>query len=233
MADFFTVAVRTGGEGMGGISLLMLERNMPGIKIRKMETQADNAHNTTFINFDDVVVPAKNLIGKLNRGFKLIMTNFNHERFVIAAATTRQARICFQMAFKYSLTRRTFGKRLGEHQIIRFKLAEMARQIEGLQDMLERVGYQFSQGVTDSSMGGTCALLKVQASKTFEFCAREAAQIFGGSSIVREGKGKLVERMYREVRAAAIPGGSEEILLDFAIRQAMVQAAKLQGKAKL
>jgi len=67
-------------------------------------------------------------------------------------------------------------------------------------------------------MGGQCALLKVLASKTFEYCAREASQIFGGSSIVKEGKGKEVERMYREVRAVAIPGGSEEILLDFTIR---------------
>ncbi len=71
-------------------------------------------------------------------------------------------------------------------------------------------------------------MLKVQASKTFEYAAREASQIFGGSSIVREGKGKLVERMYREVRATAIPGGSEEILLDFAIRQVISKAqAKL------
>jgi len=67
-------------------------------------------------------------------------------------------------------------------------------------------------------MGGQCALLKVLASKTFEYCAREASQIFGGSSIVKEGKGKEIERMYREVRAVAIPGGSEEILLDFTIR---------------
>jgi len=67
-------------------------------------------------------------------------------------------------------------------------------------------------------MGGPCALLKVQGSATFEFCAREASQIFGGSSIVKEGRGKIVERMYRCVRSCAIPGGSEEILRDLAIR---------------
>ena len=76
-------------------------------------------------------------------------------------------------------------------------------------------------GVPDSQLGGMCALLKVNASKTFEFCAREAAQIFGGSSVVREGRGALIERLYREVRATAIPGGSEEILLDLAIKQAV------------
>jgi alkylation response protein AidB-like acyl-CoA dehydrogenase len=82
-------------------------------------------------------------------------------------------------------------------------------------------------------MGGQCALLKVQASKTFEFCAREASQIFGGSSIVREGKGKIVERLYRDVRASAIPGGSEEILLDFTIRQAVAKANNDRQKSKL
>jgi hypothetical protein len=80
-------------------------------------------------------------------------------------------------------------------------------------------------------MGGQCALLKVQASKTFEFCAREASQIFGGAAVVREGQGKTVERLYREVRAAAIPGGSEEILLDFAMRQVAAKAMQIaKGK---
>jgi alkylation response protein AidB-like acyl-CoA dehydrogenase len=73
-------------------------------------------------------------------------------------------------------------------------------------------------------------LTSTQASKTFEYCAREASQIFGGAAIVREGQGKVVERQYRSVRASAIPGGSEEILLDFAIRQVAAKAAQLQSK---
>jgi len=229
-ADYFTMAVRTGKPGMGGISLLLIDRQTPGIEIRKMQTQQDNAHNTTFITLEDVKVPVKNLIGKENMGFLLIVRNFNHERFVIACSTTRQARICFEQSFKYALSRKTFGKRLVDHQIIRFKLAEMIRQIESLQDSVERVAYQYSKGIPDSQMGGACALLKVNASKTLEFCAREASQIFGGAAVVREGKGMLVERLYREVRAAAIPGGSEEILLDLAIRQAITQAGKIMGK---
>mmetsp|Transcript_25151 Transcript_25151/g.35104 ORF Transcript_25151/g.35104 Transcript_25151/m.35104 type:complete len:113 (+) Transcript_25151:41-379(+) len=110
------------------------------------------------------------------------------------------------------------------------KLAEMACRIESLHDMLERVAYQFSQGVADSKMGEACALLKVQASRTFEFCSREASQIFGGSSIVREGRGAVVERLAREVRSSAIPGGSEEILLDFAMRSTFAKAKKLRSK---
>jgi len=230
-ADFFTVAVRTGGPGMEGLSLLLLEKGMPGISIRKMQTQFDTAHNTTFIELDDVKVPVKNLIGEENMGFMLMMLNFNHERFVISTSSARMSRLCYEEAMKYALSRETFGKPLIQHQIIRFKLAEMARQFEALHDNLERVAYQFKSGVPDHELGGQCALLKVQASKTFEYCAREASQILGGSSIVKEGKGKLVERLYREVRAAAIPGGSEEVLLDFAIRQAASKAMRLQKKA--
>ena len=230
MGDFFTTAVRTGGEGMGGISLLLLERDMAGIHIRKMETQFDSAHSTTFIEFDSVKVPVTHLIGEENMGFMLLMLNFNHERFVIATCACRQSRLCYEEAFKYALDRETFGKPLIAHQLMRFKLAEMARQIEALQDNVERIAYLFSRGVPDFELGGQCALLKVQASKTFEFCAREASQIFGGNSVVREGRGKIVERLYREVRASAIPGGSEEILLDFAMRQCVSKSKQLNAK---
>merc|ERR1712094_67447 len=72
---------------------------------------------------------------------------------------------------------------------------------EALQDSNERVAFQYKSGIPDSALGSQAALLKVQASKTMEFCAREASQIFGGSSIVKEGLGKVVERVYREVRA--------------------------------
>jgi len=213
---------------MGGISLLLIDKGAPGFKVRKMATQFDTCHNTTFLTFEDVKVPVTNLIGGENAGFMMLLLNFNHERFVIAVQACRYARIAYEHAFKWAMTRETFGKKLIQHQIIRFKLAEMARQVECLYDNLERVCYLFSQGIPDFKLGGQCALLKVQASKTLEYCCREASQIFGGSSIVKEGKGKIVERLYREVRAQAIPGGSEEILLDFAIRQAAATANKLK-----
>mmetsp|Transcript_16579 Transcript_16579/g.31318 ORF Transcript_16579/g.31318 Transcript_16579/m.31318 type:complete len:113 (-) Transcript_16579:473-811(-) len=110
------------------------------------------------------------------------------------------------------------------------KLAEMARMIESTHDMLERVAYQFSTKAPDPVLGPLCALLKVQASRCFEYCAREASQIFGGSSLVKEGRGKTVERLYREVRHSAIPGGSEEILMDFFARSALRTAAKIRAR---
>ncbi len=130
------------------------------------------------------------------------------------------SRLCIEESIRYASDRIVFGKRLLDSQVIRHKLADMAMRVNALQAMIDVVAFQMQNGVPNERIGGTMALLKVQASKTFEICAREASQIFGGSSYVREGKGSMIERMYREVRGSAIPGGSEEILMDLAMRQA-------------
>merc|ERR1712216_727042 len=113
--------------------------------------------------------------------------------------------------------------KLFENQVIRWKLAEMARMIEATHAWLENVTYQMcpmSPIEADYKLGGTTALLKVHCTKVMEYCAREAAQIFGGLSYSRGGLGEKVERLNREVRAMAIPGGSEEIMLELSIKQA-------------
>jgi len=123
---------------------------------------------------------------------------------------------------RYAHKRKTFGKRLIDHPVIRLKLAHMARQVEASQAMLESVTYQLcTLGKEDASLGGPCALLKAQITQTYDYCAREAAQIFGGLAYTRGGQGDKVERMYRENKGFAIPGGSEEIMLDLGIRQAV------------
>jgi len=233
-ADYFTTAVRTGGPGMGGVSLLLIERTMPGVKTRQMQCTGVWSSGTAYITFEDVKVPKENLVGKENGGFKCIMHNFNHERMGLAMQASRFARVCFEEALKYAHKRRTFGKRLIDHPVIRNKLAHMARQIEATHSLMEILIYQTNRmhGTEAANrLGGPIALLKAQATQTFEYCAREAAQIFGGLSYSRGGQGEKVERLYREVRAYAIPGGSEEIMLDLGIRQS-VKVAQLYG-AKL
>lgn len=152
------------------------------------------------------------------------MTNFNHERIGIIIQSLRFSRVCYEESVKYANKRRTFGKKLIDHPVIRMKLADMARQIEAAYNWLENVVYQ-AQSMEDTEamlkMGGAIAGLKAQSTKTFEFCAREASQIFGGLSYSRGGQGGKIERLYRDVRAYAIPGGSEEIMLDLSIRQSM------------
>ena len=233
-ADYFTVAVRTGDAGMGGVSLLLIERSMPGVTTRQMKCSGVWSSGTAYITFEDVRVPKTHLIGKENSGFKYIMYNFNHERMGIAIQATRFARVCYEESIKYAHKRKTFGKRLVDHPVIRNKLAHMARQIEATHAWMETLIYQSSVMPKDLQMlklGGPIALLKAQSTQTFEYCAREAAQIFGGLAYSRGGQGEKVERLYREVRAYAIPGGSEEIMLDLGMRQS-IKIAQMQG-AKL
>ena len=215
--DYFTTAVRTGGEGMGGVSVLLIERSFGGVSTRKMDCQGVWSSGTTYVTFEDVKVPVENLIGKQNKGFSVIMTNFNHERIGIIIQALRFSRVCYEESMKYANKRETFGKKLYEHPVIRMKLAHMARQIEASYNWLENLIYQASNMDETEAMlklGGAIAGLKAQSTTTFEFCAREASQIFGGLSYSRGGQGAKVERLYRDVRAYAIPGGSEEIMLD-------------------
>lgn len=229
--DYFTTAVRTGGPGMNGVSLLLIERDMGGVSTRRMDCQGVWSSGTTYITFEDVKVPVENLLGKENQGFRCIMTNFNHERIGIIIQCLRFSRVCYEESVRYANKRRTFGKKLIEHPVIRLKLAHMARQIEASYNWLENLIYQCEKmGETEAMLrlGGAIAGLKAQATVTFEFCAREASQIFGGLSYSRGGQGGKVERLYRDVRAYAIPGGSEEIMLDLSIRQSM-RVAKAVG----
>ncbi|OTB02006.1 hypothetical protein M426DRAFT_323080 [Hypoxylon sp. CI-4A] len=229
--DYFTTAVRTGGEGMGGISLLLIERESGGVSTRRMDCQGVWSSGTTYITFEDVKVPVENLLGKENQGFKVIMTNFNHERMGIIIQCLRFSRVCYEESVKYANKRRTFGKKLIDHPVIRMKLAHMARQIEASYNWLENLIFQCEKmGETEAMLrlGGPIAGLKAQSTVTFEFCAREASQIFGGLSYSRGGQGAKIERLYRDVRAYAIPGGSEEIMLDLSMRQSL-KVAQVTG----
>merc|ERR1719188_573550 len=171
-ADYFTVAARTGSQkdGMKGISLLLVEKTMPGVNTRKMKCSGVWSSGTTYITFEDVKVPAANLIGKEGKGFQLIMNNFNHERFGIVAMTNRFSRVCLEEALKFASKRKTFGKTLIQHDVIRWKIAEMARQIEATHAWLENITSQMQtmhKIEASTKLGGSTALLKVQCTKVF------------------------------------------------------------------
>ena len=212
-ADYLTTAVRTGGPGAAGVSLLLIEMDLPGITRTRLQKMGWWASDTASIFFQDVRVPAGNLIGAEGRGFPAMMLNFNNERLALAAGATAYARVALEEALAYAQQRQTFGKRLADHQVIRHKLAEMTRHVNASQAYLEMTAWRLAQG--ESPVADIC-LLKVQATQTMEFCAREALQILGGAGYMR---GSKSERIYREVRVNAIGGGSEEIMRDLAARQ--------------
>ncbi len=212
-ADYITLAVRTGGPGIGGVSLLLVETDRPGISRTALAKMGWLCSDTATIHFDDVEVPAENLIGPENAGFGAIMRNFNGERLGMAQGAAAYARICFEDALDWARQRETFGQPLVRNQAIRHKLADMLRRIQATQAWIDHCAWQVLNG---KAFPGDFALLKVQATQTMEFCAREACQILGGASFVR---GSRIERIYREVRVMAIGGGSEEIMFDLASRQ--------------
>ena len=151
----------------------------------------------------------------------LLYIDFNNERINIIQTACALSRVCVEESVRYARTRKTFNKKLIEHQIIRHKLAEMARRTLATHAYLENVCYRLRKKPfsTDPHLIRDVALLKVQSTKTLEFCAREASQIFGGRSYVKRGRASKIERIYRDVRALAIYGGSEEIMLKLACSQ--------------
>lgn len=212
-ADVITVAVRTGDAGLGGISLLLIEAGTPGFERTALKKMGWWASDTATLYFDDCRVPAENLLGPENKGFAAVMNNFNMERVGMAAGANALARVCVDEAIGYARERITFGKRLADHQVIRHKIVDMMQAVNATQGYLEVVARRILAG--ENPIADFC-MVKVQATKTLELCAREAMQIFGGAGFMR---GNKVERIYREVRVYAIGGGSEEIMRDLAARQ--------------
>jgi len=212
-ADLFTVAVRTGDSSLGGISLLVIDADTPGFERTPLKKMGWWASDTATLYFDDCRVPAANLLGPENKGFAAVMNNFNMERVGMAAGANALARVCVEEAIAYARERTTFGKRLADHQVIRHKIVDMMQAVNAINGYLENVARRIMAG--ENPVADYC-MLKVQATKTLELCAREAMQIFGGAGFMR---GNKVERIYREVRVYAIGGGSEEIMRDLAARQ--------------
>ena len=213
-ANWVSTAVRTGGEGPGGVSMLLIPTDAEGFSRTALDRkQGWWASDTATLYFDNVRVPVENLIGEENKGFLVIMTNFNGERMAMASGMEAMARVCLEEAVAGAQERKTFGKRLADHQVIRHKIAQMKQKLNATQAYV-RACYESIESGTPNP--GDIAMLKVQASETVEFCAREAMQILGGIGYMR---GSRVERIYREVRVNAIGGGSEEIMRDLASRQ--------------
>jgi acyl-CoA dehydrogenase len=212
-ADYITTAVRSGGPGASGVSLLLIEGATPGLTRTPLKKMGWWASDTATLHFESCRVPAGNLLGEEGAGFKLIMHNFNNERLTMAAGRTAAARTCLDDAMEYAKQRHTFGKPLAQHQVIRHKLVDMAQRVAASQAMLEMLAWRLDQG--ENPVAEIC-MLKNQATQTMAFCASEAVQIFGGAGYMR---GLKVERIYREVKVNAIGGGSEEIMKDLASRQ--------------
>ncbi|KAI4174730.1 MAG: hypothetical protein LQ343_002101 [Gyalolechia ehrenbergii] len=222
-SSYATMAVRTSGPGPAGLSLLLVPLlNHPGVSMRRIKVAGHTTSGTTFIELDEVQVPVENLIGEEGQGMKYIMTNFNHERLTIAIGVTRQARVALAAAFEYCMQREAFGKTLLEQPVVRHRLAKAGALLESQWAWIEQFVYQMTKlkkAEADVELGGLTALAKAQAGIVLDECARCAVLLFGGNGYTTTGRGEIAERIYREVPGARIPGGSEDVMLDLAVRQ--------------
>ncbi|TGJ79780.1 hypothetical protein E0Z10_g8982 [Xylaria hypoxylon] len=242
-SDYSTMAVRTGspGSGAAGLSLLVVPlKGCPGVSMRRLKVAGQVSAGTTYIELDDVKVPVENLVGVKGMGMRYIMTNFNHERLSVAISVTRQARVALSTAFEYVMKREAFGKPLMDQPVVRHRLAKAGALLESQWAWVEQFAYQMSRMPKDDAdreLGGMTGLLKAQAGMILHECANTAVLLFGGNGYTRSGQGELVEMIYREVPGARIPGGSEDVLLDLAVRQLVklyqAKTKALEAKAKI
>jgi acyl-CoA dehydrogenase len=206
-ADLVVAAVRTGGAGHGGISLLVVERGTPGFsssaRLRKMGWWASD---TAILSFEGCRVPRENLLGNENEGFAVAMANFAGERLLLAAQCVAIAELAYREATAYARERRAFGKALTGFQVTRHKLADMATRLAAARAITGELAVRAARG---EAVPALAAMAKNAATDACSFVCDQAVQIHGGYGYMRE---YLVERLYRDARLYPIGGGTREIM---------------------
>jgi len=220
-ADWFVTAVRTGGTGAGGISMMLIPRS-DEVLTTKIKSKYSSAAGTAYISYEGAKVPKDFIFGKENKGFQIIMSNFNHERWMIAVVCIARARQCTEEVFKWAMQRKVFGSKLVEQPVIREKLAQMFAGLESCTAMLHEITHGMNlSGPQGAEIGGRIALLKYQTTRMTHLVADNAVQILGGRGVTRGGMGRIVEAFHRVYKIPSVYGGSEEIMADLAVRQAI------------
>lgn len=217
-ADWVTLAVRTDthNKGSGGISMIVVPMDRPGISRTALQKMGWHCSDTAHLRFDAVRVPVRYRLGEEGAGFRMIMTNFNGERLAMSAMALGFAQACYDEALDWARQRQTFGAALIERQVIRHKLMDMRMRIESTQAWVDAVTTRADAGDTAADWVAHVCLLKNHATQTMQFCADTAVQILGGMGYMR---GTASERIYREVKVMMIGGGAEEIMKELAARQ--------------
>ncbi len=215
-ADWLTVAVRTGGPGASGISLVAVPGDAAGLERAPLAKMGWWCSDTARLSFTGCRVPAENVIGVENDGFRAIMDNFNGERLLMATSACAFATVCFDEALGWARQRKTFGQPLVEHQVVRHKLIDMRMRIFSAHAWIQAMIDRYDAGPLDGDAVAQLCLLKNHATQTMQFCADQAVQILGAMGFMR---GTKSERIYREVKVMMIGGGSEEIMKELAARQ--------------
>lgn len=218
--DYVVTAVRTGGPGAAGVSLLVIEKGAAGFEVsRRLDKMGWRSSDTAELSFTDVRVPAANLVGAENSGFFQIAQAFVSERIGLAVQAYASAQRCLDITAAWCRDRETFGRPLISRQTVQHTLAEMARRID--------VARVYSRHVVERQLAGEQNLIapvcfaKNTAVEAGEWVAHQAMQLFGGMGYMAESE---VERQYRDMRILGIGGGTTEILTSLAAKSLGLQA---------
>jgi acyl-CoA dehydrogenase len=213
-ADWVVVAVRTGGPGFGGISLIVVPSDTPGFSVvRRLEKIGWHCSDTAELAFTDCRVPAANLVGARDSGFIQIAMQFVVERLSIAVQAYATAQRCLDLALEWARMRHTFGKPLVAHQVVRHQLVEMDRLTDVARTYTRQIALRHVAG---QEVIAEAALAKNTAVAAAEAVTYQAIQIFGGQGCLGDSE---VERHYRDVRILSIGGGATEVMTELAARR--------------
>jgi len=213
-ADFVTTAVRTGGPGAHGVSLLVVEKGTPGFAVsRKLEKMGWHCSDTAELSYVDCRVPVSNLVGAENSGFVQIAQNFVAERLTLAVQAYATAQRALDLSLEWCRLRSTFGRPLISRQAVQNTLTEMARRVDVARVYARDVALRHLAG--EDVIAEVC-FAKNTAVEAGEWVVREAVQLFGGLGYMRESE---VERHYRDIRILGIGGGTDEIMTMLAGRR--------------
>jgi acyl-CoA dehydrogenase len=206
-ADLVTLAVRTGGPGHAGLSLLVVERGTPGFAVSKqLEKMGWWASDTAELSFDDCRVPVANRLGEEGQGFLAIVQNFVSERLFIAGQCVAVAELAYRESVAYARERHAFGKALSGFQVTRHKLADMASRLAAARALTGEVAMRYLRGERTPSLA---AMAKNTATDMCSYVCDHAVQLHGGAGYLR---GTVVERLFRDARLYPIGGGTREIM---------------------
>jgi acyl-CoA dehydrogenase len=219
-ADYVVTAVRTGGPGAAGISLLVVEKGTRGFEVtRNLEKMGWRSSDTAELSYVDARVPVANLVGAEHTGFAQIAQAFVSERIGLATQAYSSAQRCLDLTVQWCRDRETFGRPLITRQTVQNTLAEMARRID--------VARVYARSVVERQLAGDTNLIapvcfaKNTAVESGEWVANQAVQLFGGMGYMAESE---VERQYRDMRILGIGGGTTEILTALAAKVLGYQA---------
>jgi alkylation response protein AidB-like acyl-CoA dehydrogenase len=210
VASLYTVFAKTDVDaGHGGISAFVVEADAPGFAVARLEPKMGISGSTTGeLTFDDVRVPAANLLGEEGEGFKIAMRILDRSRPGVAAQALGIAQGATDYALEYAKSRETMGRPIVQHQLIQAKLADMETECEAARGLLYRFGQMVDDGIDGAELTKASAMAKLKCGDVAMFCATEAVQILGGYGYIKE---YPVERFMRDAKITQIYEGTQEI----------------------